>query len=276
MTGIGVVPIFAQEGVKPAPVLNILREAIKEGKGAAHERVEAEYVAAFRKASFPERYYALATLSGPSEVWFVQPMPSFAANEDYEKAGDKEPLKSTLAMLDARDGELRTSSRGIWAVYRPELSYRPEALNPAMIRYVIAGMFRVRLGREEDFINGAKAYFGGYGKGNVDLCILGYQVTAGAPSGTYLFLTMMDSMKVMDGEPERMKAVKEGMGQENFAQLMKGAGDLFLSIEDTLLEVKPGMSYPPQHVVDAAPAFWRPKPAAKPAAPAPAEKKAGQ
>jgi hypothetical protein len=87
---------------------------------------------------------------------------------------------------------------------------------------------------------------------------------------------MMDSMKVMDGEPERMKAVREGMGQENFAQLMKGSGEVFVSIEDTLLEVKPGMSYPPQSVVDAAPGFWKPKPAMKPPAAAPAETKSGQ
>jgi hypothetical protein len=32
-------------------------------------------------------------MSGSSEVWFIQPTPSFGANEDYEKASEKEPLK---------------------------------------------------------------------------------------------------------------------------------------------------------------------------------------
>jgi hypothetical protein len=168
-------------------------------------------------------------------------MASFAINEDYEKASDKEPLKSALAMLDARDGELRASSRTMWAVYRPDLSYRAEKFDPAKARYVTVGTFRVRLGRDDDFMSGAKAYFGGYEKGNVDVCLLGYEVVAGAPSGTYLFFTPMDSMKVLDGEPQRMQAVRQGMGEEAFNRLMKGAGDVFQSIEDTLLEVKPGM-----------------------------------
>src|ERR1700752_818185 len=120
VTGLSILPTFAQEGQKPAPVLNIFREAIKEGRSAAHEKVEADYAATFRKANHPAHYIGLAAMSGPSEVWFIEPMPSFAANEDYEKASEKEPLKSAIAMLDARDGELRASSRQIWAVYRPD------------------------------------------------------------------------------------------------------------------------------------------------------------
>jgi hypothetical protein len=204
-------------------------------------------------------------------------MPSFAITEEYDKATEKQPLKSDLAMVDSRDGELRAATRALWAVYRPDLSYRPEKFNPAKARYVTAGTFRVKLGREEDFRAGAKAYFGGFEKANIDMCILGYQLVAGAPAGTYLFFTMMDSMKVMDGEPERMQAMQRAMGQENYAQLMKSAGDTFISIEDTLLQVKPGMSYPPQELVDADPGFWKPKTAARPpAAATPPEKKTGQ
>jgi hypothetical protein len=277
VTGIGIVPMFAQEGTKPAPVLSIGRESIKEGRTAAHEKVEADYAATFRKANFPGHYIAMATISGANEVWFIQPMASFVANEDFEKATDKEPLKSALALMDSRDGELRTTSRTIWAVYRPDLSYKPETFNPAKSHFVEVGTFRVRLGRSDDFAQGAKAYFGGFAKANVDLCILGYEITAGAPSGTYLFFTPMDSMKVLDGDAGRAKAVREGPRQEGFAQLMKGLGDVVLSIEHTLLEVKPGMSYPSQAMIDADPGFWKPKPAMKPmAAAAPPEKKAAQ
>jgi hypothetical protein len=38
---------FAQEGSKPAPVITIYREGIKEGREAAHEKLEADYAAAF-------------------------------------------------------------------------------------------------------------------------------------------------------------------------------------------------------------------------------------
>jgi hypothetical protein len=273
LSGIGILPSFAQDGSKPAPVIEIFREAIKEGRGAAHEKVEADYAATFRKANHPARYVALASLSGPGEVWFIQPTPSFAANEDYEKASEKEPLKSAVAMLDARDGELRASSRTIWAAFRPDLSYHPEKFNGAKTRYVMVGTFRLRLGRDADFLTGAKTYYSAFDSAHIDECTLAYQVVAGAPSGSYLFFSMMDSMKTLDGGPARMQAVQQAMGVGNFAQFMKGMGDLFVSIENTLLEVKPGMSYAPQSMIDADPGFWKPKPAVKPAAAAPAPEK---
>jgi hypothetical protein len=271
VTGLGVVRLPAQNG--PPPVIEIFREAIKEGRGPAHEKVEADYSAAFRKANHPAHYIALTAMSGPSEVWFVQPTPSFGATEDYEKASEKEPLKSGLAMLEARDGELRASSRAIWAAFRPDLSYHPEKFACAKPRYVMVGTFRLRLGRDADFVAGAKQYFGAFEKANIDQCILAYQVVAGAPSGTYLFFTMMDSMKAMDEQPARMQAVQQAMGADTFAQFMKGSGDLFVSTENTLLEVKPGMSYPSQQMIDSNPDFWKTKPAAKPAAAAPAPEK---
>jgi hypothetical protein len=259
-----VMPGFAQEGTKPAPVLEIVREAIKEGRAAAHEKVEAEYAAAFRKANFAGHYIALSSLSGTGEVWFIELMPSFAASEEYDQAAQKEPLKSALATMESRDGEVRTTSRGIWAVYRPDMSYRANAFNPAKTRYVMVGTFRVRLGHEDDFTAGSKTYIGALEKANVDECVLAYQVVAGAPAGTYLFFTMMDSMKALDGEPARMQAIRQAMGAENFSRFMKSGGEIFQSIEDTLFQVKPGMSYPSQAILDADAAFWKPKAMAKP------------
>jgi hypothetical protein len=274
LSGIAVLglPVYAQE-MKPAPVLNIIREAIKEGRTTAHEKVEGDWAATLRRANHPARYVALAAMSGTSEVWFVQPMPSFAANEDYEKASEKEPLKSALAMLDARDGELRASSRTMWAAFRPDMSYHADKFNPSKTRYVMVGTFRVRIGRDADFLAGGKMYLGALEKAHIDECTVAYQVVAGAPSGTYLFFTMMESMKVMDEQPARMQAIMQAMGADNFTQFMKGAGDLFVSIDDTMLEVKPGMSYPPQQFTDADPGFWKPKAAPKPTTAAAAPEK---
>jgi hypothetical protein len=268
--GLGIAPGLAQEGIKPAPVLNIQRESIKEGRAAAHEKVEAEWAAALRKANFPQHFIALSALSGPTEVWFVVPMASFAAREKVSEVADKEPLRSIMAQLDSRDGELRAGSRQMWAVYREDISYHPEKFQPGKNRYVDIATFHVRTGRGEDFTQGAKTYMAAMSKANLDLCMLTYQVTAGAPSGTILFITPMDSLKFLDGEPERGKALMEAMGSEEFSRFMKSAGDVIASIEDTLFEIKPAMSLVPQNLIDANPAFWKPKPLPmpKPAPPA--------
>jgi hypothetical protein len=259
VAGFSAMPMSAQ----PAPVIKIDIETVKEGRTGAHEKVEAEWSAALRKAGAPMHYYALDSVSGLSQVWFVQPMPSFAVNEEYGRFNANEPLKSSVNTLDSRDGELRVNSRRMWAVYRPDLSYKPESLNLAKTRFIDVATYRIKLGKDEDLAAGAKAIFGAYAKSSVDMCILGYQVTAGAPSGTFLFVTMMDSMKFLDAEPDREKALKAGMAESTYQQLMTGTGDVFVSMEDNLFEVKPAMSLPSQSVIDADPGFWKPKATAK-------------
>jgi hypothetical protein len=102
LSGVGTLVVCAQEGSKPAEVLTIYREVIKEGRNAAHEKVEADYAATFRKANFPAHCVALTAMSGSNEVWFLQPAPSFAVAEEWDQAGEKEPMKSALGMQRAR------------------------------------------------------------------------------------------------------------------------------------------------------------------------------
>ncbi len=85
VAGFSALPMSAQ----PAPVIKIDIETVKEGRSAAHEKMEAEWSATLRKAGAPMHYYALDSLSGSSQVWFVQPMPSFAVNEEYERSNAK-------------------------------------------------------------------------------------------------------------------------------------------------------------------------------------------
>lgn len=264
----GVVATFAQTTTPtPAPVLQIIRETNKEGRAAAHERVETEWAAAARRANHPARYVGLATISGPSEFWFIEPMASFSMFEDWDKASSKEPVKTTFANLDSRDGELRAASRTYWAIYRPDLSYQPEKFNPGKTRFVTIETMRVRPGRDEDFAAGGKQYLDAMHKANIDECMLAYQVVAGAPEGTYLFFEPMQGMKELDAEGARMQAVAEAMGPENASRFRKAAGEIFTSIDSAILQVKPGMSYPPESTTEADSAFWKPK-ASAPAAPA--------
>lgn len=259
----GMVPVFAQEAAAgPPPVLNIVREVIKEGKSAAHEKTEAEFARAYRKAKFPGHYLALTAMSGGGEVWFLDPYPSFATWEQYQNEQDKEPLKSELEMAESHDGPLRDPGRSTWAVYRQDMSYRPETLNVGKTRFVTIGTYRVRLGHDEDMRAGAKAILEGYAKGNIEATLLCYQVVEGTPSGTYLFFSTMDSLKTLDDMPARQRALAEAMGADNYRQLMKGSGDTFVSIDSNLFSVSPAMSYVAKATADQDPEFWNPKPAA--------------
>ena len=59
------------QAAEPPNVLRIVREDVKPGKGAAHEKNEMGYVRAFSKTGYPN-YIALEAMTGASQVWFVE------------------------------------------------------------------------------------------------------------------------------------------------------------------------------------------------------------
>jgi hypothetical protein len=148
------------------------------------------------------------------------------------------------------------------AVYRPDLSYlAANAVSLGKTRYFMISTHRLRLGHEEDFTAGAKMIVSGLRKAMSDGSLISYQVIAGAPVGTYLFLEPMGSLKDLDSEPARDKAMADAIGSDNFRRLTKGEGDVFESIQSTLFAVSPSMSYVTKETEEEDPAFWRPEPA---------------
>jgi hypothetical protein len=244
---------------EPPAVMGMIREAVKEGHLGAHEKVEAEWAGAFRKHNLPFHSLALTSMTGPGEALFLLPFKSFAEVEQAGKEMQKPALKSEIDLLDARDGELRSSSRTMYAVYRKDMSYRPELVNVGKMRYVGITAFRLKLGHMEEFMEGSKKFLGAHDKAGLKEPMVAYQVIAGAPDGLFLFMEPMESLKAIDEMPAHDKAVAEAMGNEEFQRMMKGAGDVFTSIEYSLFAVNPRMSYVSKGTEDVDPAFWRPK-----------------
>jgi hypothetical protein len=103
---------------EPPAVITINRETIKEGRSGAHEKVETAWARVFRKAKFPSHYIALTASTGGNKAWFINSYSSFAAIEEADKLFDSGALKAEMDALDARDGDLRTVTRNLTAVYR--------------------------------------------------------------------------------------------------------------------------------------------------------------
>jgi hypothetical protein len=244
---------------EPPAVMGIIREAVKEGHSAAHEKVEADWSGAMRKHNVPYHDLALTSMTGPSEALFLLAFKSFAEVEQAGKEMQKPALRAEIDLLEARDGELRSTSRTMYAVYRKDMSYRPELVNIGKTRYVGVTAFRLKLGHMEEFAEGSKKFLGAHEKAGLKEPMVAYQVIAGAPDGLFLFMEPMESLKMIDEMPAHDKAVAEAMGNEEFQRMMNGAGDVFTSIEYSLFAVSPRMSYVSKETEDVDPAFWRPK-----------------
>jgi hypothetical protein len=245
--------ILAQE---PSLYLKIVREDIKSGKAAAHEKSEMAFVRAFSKSKYPN-YVAWEAMTGPSQAWFLERYDSYAAIEAASGISNSEPMNTTLGQLDEVDGALRTGERNMIARYQKDLSYIPVPANLARTRYILVNTVRIKSGHSADHAELLKMRIAGLEKAGSKMREVVYLVVAGASAPTYIVLSGMESMKAMDEVP----LADFGQAAERYRKLFQ---DIVVSREATLFVVNPKMSYPPKEYIAADPDSWAPKP--KPAA----------
>ncbi len=112
-------------------------------------------------------------------------------------------------------------------------------------------------GREADFITGAKMFRNGYEKANVNIPWVIYEVVEGMPSGTYLIVTPMKSLKEIDDVMAMEAQIMAAIGEEALKDMNKQTAGLFVSIESNLYSFSPEMSHASKEFIDADPAFWK-------------------
>jgi hypothetical protein len=242
---------------EPPKLIRIIREDIKSGKGAAHEKTEMAYVRAFSKTKYAN-YLAMESLTGATQAWFLEVYDSYAALENSLKISDAQPLKAELDALDAQDGELRTGERGMIAAFQPALSYAPGPVDASKFRYFQVNTLRIRFGHQEDFAERMKLLTGAFQKSKSPQPVAVYAVTSGAPAGTYLLIRGMSSLKALDPDPSRMSNA-DALGSDN-QRYVKLNQDVIVSNESTLFSINPRMSNPPKAFITSDPGFWAPKP----------------
>jgi hypothetical protein len=250
----------------PAPkVLMVVTEHVKEGRDAAHVKAEEAWPRIFSKGNVTTYYLGMTAESGPSEAWFLEPYESFG---QMEKAR-AEVMRSFAADLEAAnivDGDLRTGSRTLLAVFRNDLSFHPaEAMSSLpKCRYMAVNMLHIRYGHDPDLAQLARLLIDGDEKSGSDQPVLTYQVISGGPSGTYLLFSPMDSLARMDTAPARMAAARQAMGDHKQKLFDALTPEVVQSSENLLFSFNPRMSYVSKEFAAADPEFWNPKPKRKP------------
>ena len=64
-------PFTQAQSTEPSRLMRIVREDIKSGKGAAHERVESAFARAFSKGGYPS-YIGMDAMTGATQAWFLE------------------------------------------------------------------------------------------------------------------------------------------------------------------------------------------------------------
>lgn len=259
-------PSQAQVMTGPPKVILLEWETLRPGTGPAHDKVAAGFVALAEKVKSPGHWIGLNAMSGDeNQALFIGGFPSFAAAQEWHEAEEaavsKSPaLKAEAERLEKAGAALHLQQRGVFASYKPDMSYHPPGpADMAKARFIEVTITRIRPGRGPDYEDLMKTLNQARDKAGVPGKSAAFVVVSGAPSGTYVWVHPMAALAEMDGEYG--KAVIAAVGEEQWKKLRMAFSEIAEESTRTLFAINPKASRPAPAVADADPAFW--KPAAK-------------
>ncbi len=261
-------PAAAQAAAEPSPYLLIVREEVKAGKGPAHAANEGAWAAAMLKGKSPFGWLGMTALVGPSDAWFITPYQSYAAWQKTDAAF--ESMAAVKADNDKHanlDGDLVSRTSSMLVRYRSDLSYQPQVSLPRM-RYMMVDIMRVKAGQGAAFSAGWRMQVEAHQKAKMDEHWAVYDVAAGAPAGTVIFLYPMPSLEAMDasGPMHGSDAFRDGVGEAGRNQMRDVNSTALDSTQRLIFQLRSDMSVLPPDWA-ATDGFWAVKPPAPPAAP---------
>jgi hypothetical protein len=194
--------------------------------------------------------FGMTALTGPTETWLLETHTSFAGLEQFDQGIG--PARGRNAGGD--------DSRSLIAFYRQWWSHRPEEAVQALkkARYFQISLYRTGIGSEGEFAELLRARKASLDSINLDRPDMVYQVIAGAPSGTYLVISPLQSLKVLDdGVSRSAAAYLRSTGSPSARSGTAGRPGSDLSHENMLFRVEPRLSRVSEEFAGADPDFWQ-------------------
>jgi hypothetical protein len=91
----------------------------------------------------------------------------------------------------------------------------------------------------------------------MDRPVIAYQVISGAPSGTYIFVSPLATLKTLDDGIARLPVYAETMAEAGADAGRKLAAETELTRESRLFRLDPRISYVSDEFASADAGFWR-------------------
>lgn len=251
----------------PPKVLLIVREDIKPGMMVAHNKHSAAFASMFGRLNTPNRRIALVPVAGSeNEVIYFTGAQTFAELEKINGDTDKRLASltgSNQAELDRLQKEapaLHAGMRDMLAVLRTDLSFQPSVVLPTM-RYMAITTVRIRPGQEDQYAELVKNTINvARDKAKAELHIAAFQVIAGTPGPTLMFVRPMKSLAEYDLRIG--PRVREAMSDDQKKKADKMASESVMFSETNIYALSPELSYVEKEFVAMDPTFWGPKPEA--------------
>lgn len=243
---------------EPPKILNIVHEQLIPGKSGAYAELLKRIATEYSRRGIPVYWYGAQSFTGPLGALYLNFFESFAemhaANDALNKAAGANPA---LAQMQE---QLLTYTSGVsnaFAVRRDDLGYRWDAIDFSKARVLRVATIEVHQGHEAEFAQAIRGLRAAYARLNANAYWATYQVTAGAPSSTFVIFLPMRSLDEMDDYIKRLGALPEAEGPGVAGQLKQIARDAYRLWDSELFIVSPSQSHMPADFTAGDSAFWR-------------------
>ena len=241
----------AAQGLTDPP--SIVQFVRKPGTGGASLKPYAEAGAALN-------VIGMAAVTGLPETWLVECHYSFASVENLDqRVSVISPVRPSADPGDPAQDDVLAPSRTMLSLYRPNWSYRADQAIRAFprARYFQVSIFRIRPGSEADFSELIHLRRANADVINLDRPELAYQVISGAPSGTIIFLSPIQTLRNFDEGVNPVPVFAQGLAAAKAKDGSKLAADTEISREHLIFRVEPRLSYVSSDFADVDSDFWR-------------------
>jgi hypothetical protein len=253
LAGIAACSAVAQSSVEPPPIIQVLR---KIGTRTPPARQ-------YSGAGAAINVLGMTAITGSEETWLVECHQSFDSIENLDKGLAAVAPRVAGDPSDIMPDDVLPPAKTLIAFYRPGWSYRAEQAVRMLprARYFHVTIYRLRAGAEADFGELIRLRRLNLDSVNLDRPDLAYQVISGAPSGTYLFLAPLVSLRTMDDAVASLPLYAENLPKAEVKTADRVSEKLEMNREHLLFRVEPRISYVSDDFAEADPEFWRGRPA---------------
>jgi hypothetical protein len=221
----------------PPPILRIIRNPNPQNDRP------------YAQASAAIEVFGMHSVTGVGETWLIEQHSTFQSIEDLDRSlrGTGGDPSNWVDPRGATTDETLGPARALIAYYSDGLGYHSEDAVRMLPRARYFNVSVYRLGSDDSLIEAAlKSRHARLDSMNLNQPELVYKVISGAPSGVYLVLSPMASLRAMDERVSKMPLEMETSSSSNK-----------IARENLMFRVDPAISYVSDEFAAADRRFWR-------------------
>ena len=244
----------------PPKFLNMVHQELKPGRVWEYDELEASIARIYAREGIPVYWLELESITGPSEVLYVN---LFDSSEELAKS--QKALSAALAahpeLAQTQDRLLQENTSGgttVLAVRRDDMGYRANTIDFSKMRALRLSTVFAHPGYERAFMETEWSLSEASQKTNARTAWAVYEVLGGLPEPAFVIVSPMQSLSEVDDLFDVSQSLKKAEGGAAEQHIQELARIAYGTSDTRLFLVGPKMSHVPKELAATDPDFWSP------------------